>query len=220
MSEKPQSDPRTVILNNVRLSFTDSLKDKKATVEDGEPKHSCNFILEADKPEFEDNKAKVMSAIRAACEQEWKKEDFWKTIQEDDPKRIAYRKGERFKNKETQEVYAGYAGNMAISASGPRGGRERPKLMDRHKRDVAYEDIPTVCYSGSYADVKLSFFGTTKGGNGIFCTIEGIRSRQEGERIGGGGGASADDFDDLPDNSFDGGSKSSSGSGIDDDGIG
>lgn len=207
MTDKPQTDPRTVVLNNVRLSFTDSLKDKKATVEDGEPKHNCNFILEAGKPETEANKAKVMAAIRAACEQEWKKEDFWKTIQEDDPKRICYRKGERFKNKDGV-VYEGYAGNMAISAAGPRGGRERPKLMDRLKRDVAYDDILAVCYSGSYGDVKLSFYGTTKGGNGIFCTIEGIRSRQEGDRIGGGGSpATKDDFDDLEDNSFDGGGK-------------
>lgn len=192
-------DPRTVTLKRVRLSFTDQLKDKKATVADGTPKHSCNLLLETDQPEFEANKAKVVAAIEAACEVEWKKPEKYKEIAEDTPKRVCFRKGERFKNQESGEVYKGYANNWAISGGTPGAGQRRPKLMDRRKRDVEEKDILEVMYGGSYADAIVSFYGTDKGGNGVFCTIEAIRSHQEGERMGGGIQVSADDFDDMDD---------------------
>lgn len=206
-----KNDPRTVQLKRVRLSFSDSLKEKKATVDDGEPKHSCNMILETEGKEFAANKEKIRSAMEAASEQAFKNKDAWKTIMEDDPKRVCYRKGERFKNKESGEVYKGYAGNWAISGGTPGGGQRRPKLYDRHKRDVGEADILDVFYGGCYADVIVSFYGTDKGGRGIFCTIEAIRSHQEGERMGGGWSGDASEFDELPDaeDSFSGTSSSS-----------
>lgn len=193
------ADARTVQLKNVRLSFTESLKDKKKTSDDpnAQPKHSCNLILETDKPEFEANKEKIRGALQAASEQFWKRPDMWKSLMEDDPKRVCYRKGDRFKNKDG-EIYQGYEGNWAIAGAGPSAGQKRPRLLDRRKRDVSYEDILEVNYSGSYADVIVSFYGTDKGSNGIFCSIEVIRSREEGDRIGGGGwNGSIDEFDDL-----------------------
>jgi hypothetical protein len=208
MAIEDKSDGRTVQLKRVRLSFTDSLKDKKPTVENGKPKHSVNVILESKGKEFDANKAKVGGALRAASKAAFKNEDAWKTIAEDDPKRVCYRKGERFKNKEGT-VYAGYEGNFAISAGGPGAGDRRPKLLDRHKRPVEEKDILDVFYGGSYADVIISFYGTEKGGRGIFATIEAIRSHQEGERMGGGVYVDADDFDDLEDDgSFDSGPSS------------
>lgn len=193
-----RGDGRTVQLKNVRLVFTDSLKEARATVENGEPKHTCTILLEADKPESEANKKKLMAALEAASEREWKKKDSWKAIAEDDPKRVAFRKGERFKNKEG-EVYAGFAGNHALAVSGPMGGKKRPKILNRHKQAVAVDDILDVVYPGTYADVVVSLYGTNKGGKGVFASVEAIRSRQEGERVGGGVDVDADDFDDLDD---------------------
>lgn len=209
MAIEEKSDGRTVQLKHVRLSFTDSLKEKKKTSDDpnAAPKHSCNFILESADKYFEENKAKVMSAIKAAGEKAWKNSDAYKGIQEDNPKRLCFRKGERFKNKEGK-VYAGYDGNFAFSASGPSAGQKRPKLLDRHKREVAEDAILDVFYGGCYADVIVSFFGTDKGSRGIFASVEAIRSHQEGERMGGGIYVDADDFDDLEDDdSFDSGPK-------------
>lgn len=214
MAEEKKKDPRTVQLKRVRLSFCDSLKTAKPTVKDGVPKHASNFILEADSPTYEANKAAVTAAIKAACKQEWDKEDAYKAIMEDDPKRVCFRKGERFKNQETGEVYKGYAGNWAIAATGPGGNKNprRPKLFDRGKRplkeqatkeqidqNVFFEEknINEVFYSGTYGDVILSFYGTNEGGRGVFCSIEGIRSHQEGERMAGGTHVDADDFEDL-----------------------
>jgi hypothetical protein len=152
-----------------------------------------------------------MACIKAAGDAQWGKPDAFKDIAENNPKRVCFRKGERFKNDE-DEVYKGYAGNWAISCSGPGGGQRRPKMWDRNKRpfrgnasgdDVTkgnffdIDDILNVCYGGCYADVIVSFYGTDEGGKGIFCSVEAIRSRQEGPQIGGGIQTSADDFDDL-----------------------
>lgn len=202
-TEDKKGDGRTVLLKNVRLSFTDSLLHKKKTADDGAEKHSCNVIVPSDRPEFEANKAKVMSAIRAAGEAAWKKPEAWKDIAEESPKRVCFRKGERFKNKEG-EVYQGYAGHYGITASGPRAGQQRPKLLDKYKRPVEEKDILDVFYGGVDADVYVSFFGTDKGSRGIFASIELIRSRQTGERMGGGApDLDLDELDDLGDDDSD-----------------
>lgn len=196
-----RGDGRAVQLKGVRLSFTQSLYEKKATVEGGIPKYNLNVIVEKDHPNFEENHRKLVAAISAASEKAFKDENRWKRIQENDPKRLCYRKGERFANAETGEPYSGYAGNMGISVGCPAKGQKRPgKLLDRHKRPVAESDILDVFYSGTYADVVLEFYGTTEGGPGIFCTASAIRSHQQGENLGGGGvPVDDDDFDDLED---------------------
>ena len=53
MGVEDRGDGRTVQLKRVRLSFTDGLKEAKATVEDGPKKHTCNMILEADSPSYD-----------------------------------------------------------------------------------------------------------------------------------------------------------------------
>lgn len=199
MAIEDKSDGRTVQLKRVRLSFTKRLKNKAKTSDEAQKEtHGCNIILEANTPHFKDNSAKVIAALKATGEKAFKNPDAYKDIAEDAPKRVCFRKGEKFKNKEGK-VYAGYEGNYAFSASGPSGGEKRPKLLDRHKRPVEVEDIDDVFYGGCYADVIVSFYGTDKGSRGIFATIEAIRSHQEGERMGGGVNVDADDFDDLED---------------------
>jgi hypothetical protein len=228
MAEEKKQDPRTCQLKMVRLSFTDGLKDKKSPVRDGKEKHSCNLIIVQSAEDgdalskqaaalFDENQKKIIACIKEAGDAQWGKPDIYKSIAEDDPKRLCFRKGERFKNDDG-EIYKGYAGNWGLSCSGPGGGKHRPKMYDRHKRDVAENDILDVCYGGSYADVIVSFYGTDEGGKGIFCSVEAIRSRQEGTRIGGGINVSADDFDDLDDgDAFEGTSSSSSSSSSDSD---
>lgn len=210
MAIEEKSDGRTVQLKHVRLSFTNSLKEKQATVKDGKPKHTFNVILESSDPNYKANMAKVAAALGVASEKKWKNPDAWKEIAEDNPKRVCFRKGERFKNQETGKVYAGYEGNYAISCGTPQGGQARPKLLDRHKRPVEEKDILDVMYGGAYSDVILSFYGTDEGGRGAFCTGDAIRSHQQGDHMGGGIYVDADDFDDLgDDDSFDSGPSTS-----------
>lgn len=222
MAIEEKSDGRTVQLKRVRLSFTQRLKTKaKTSDESNKETHGLNIILDKSSPHFDANTKKCIEALKAAGEKAFKNPDAYKDIAEDAPKRVCFRKGEKFKNKEGK-VYAGYEGNYAFGANGPSGGEKRPKLLDRHKREVAVEDINDVFYGGVWADVIVSFYGTEKGSRGIFATVEAIRSHQEGERMGGGVDVDADDFDDMDDDddSFVGAGSSSSKKADDDDLLG
>lgn len=202
MAIEEKSDGRSVQLKKVRLSFTKRLKTKGKTSDEATKEtHGLNIILDADS----ENHRKCIGALKEAGKQAFKSEDAYVTIAEDAPKRVCFRKGERFKNKEGK-VYSGYEGKYGFSANGPSGGEKRPKLLDRRKRPVEEKDINDVFYGGCFADVVVSFYGTEKGSRGIFATIEAIRSHEEGERMGGGIDVEADDFDDLEDDdAFSGG---------------
>lgn len=209
-------NPRLVLLKNVRLMFTDSIKTAKATVTGGVPKHTCVPLIESDQPEFKDNMAKIIAALTVCGEEGWKKPDMYKVLTENKPDRLSFRKGEKCRNQESGEIYKGFESNFAITpCSGPGGSKnpKRPVILNRLKESIwnpdrgyKHEDqIADVVYSGVRADVKIEFYpvsGADQGGNGIFATIQLIRSRQEGERIGGGytyNDEEADDFDDLED---------------------
>ncbi len=214
-------DPRTVTLKGVRFSFTDALVEKRATSAENPDRktHHLNIIIENSGPYAkyaEENRKKVMEAIRAAGLQKWKKEDAYKDIMEDSPKRVTYRKGDKFKNKEGK-IYDGYEGNHAFGATGPGGGQKRPRLIDRRKRiliapgdsipsntkleivNIGQSDIDEFFYSGCYGDATVSFYGTDKGSRGIFATVDVLRSYQQGERMAGGYSFSDDDIDDFDD---------------------
>lgn len=222
MSEgKKEKDPRTVTLKGVRLSFTDALVEKRATSTENPDRktHHLNVINEKSGPfakHFDDNHKKIMGAIKAACEKEWKNPEKYKDIIEDSPKRVCYRDGSKFKNREGQ-IYTGYEGNKAFSASTPGGGQRRPRFIDRYKniliapgdamptgtkltvKNITLADIQEFFYSGCYADVTVSFYGTKKGSDGVFCSVDMIRSYQQGERVAGGYVFEDDDLDELDD---------------------
>jgi hypothetical protein len=201
---------RTVVLNNVRLSFGDTLNVKrlpKKVTADSRATHGCNFILERGQPEFEANKAAVVAALQNAAKEFKRPENWWETLMSDDPKSLCLRKGNSFKDKNNQP-YKGYADNLIIAAKGPRGGVNRPKIKDRNKKDVAGDfnqevaDVPKineVAYNGAYGDAIISFYATDNGGTArITCSVEAFRSYERGEKLGGGGVfIEDDDFDDL-----------------------
>lgn len=214
MGKVNQKDPtgRTVTLTRVRASFAESLQEaqlpKKNKDPNARPSHGANWILEADSPDFESNKAAVASALRAAAREFKRPEEWFKTLMEDDPKQCALRKGEKFKN-DKGEIYKGYEGNLVIASKGPGGGRRRPQIRDRYKKVI--EDVTKIneiVYNGAYCDVIISFYGTDNGGTArLTSSTEAVRSHQEGDRLGGGGVyVDEDDFDDLEeDDSFDSG---------------
>jgi hypothetical protein len=199
---------RSVVLTNVRFSFGETLQEAKPPRKDptGRKTHGCNLILERGSKDFESNKLAIVAALQAAAKEFGRPENWWKTLMDDSPKECSFRKGERFKDKDSN-VYKGYAENLIVVCKGPMGGADRPRIKDRMKRDVAVEDINTVVYNGTYGDCILSFYGTDNGGTPrLTCSINAIRSYQEGERLGGGAIYVSDDdfdgFDNLEDDSF------------------
>lgn len=206
-SIEERSDGRTVQLKRVRLSFPQSLKDKKSTTKDGsgKPKHTCNIILDPNDPVsgkyYEENKAKIISALKAAGEAFKKKPDLYKILMEDEPKRCFLRKGDKMKNADGQ-VREHYKGTLWIAGIGPKAGDQRPVLKRKDKSLVSYEQIADLFYGGVYSDVVISAYGTDKGGSdGLFNSIEVIRSWEAGDRYPEGGGVHVedDDFDDDDD---------------------
>ena len=131
MAIEEKSDGRSVQLKRVRLSFTKRLKTKGKTSDEATKEtHGLNIVLDADS----ENHRKCIAALKEAGKQAFKNENAYIEIAEDAPKRVCFRKGEKFKNKEGK-IYAGYeTGKMAFAANGPSGGDKRPKLLDRRKR--------------------------------------------------------------------------------------
>lgn len=211
---------RTVQITNVRLSFGESLQEAafpKKRLPDSRATHSANFILEKSHPDYESNRVACVAALEAAAREFGRKPEWWKTLWEDSWKEIALRKGDRFKDKD-DNIYKGYEDTVVVVAKGPKGGMNRPKIIDRRKQDVPVEKINEVCYNGSYCDAIISWYGTDNGGTArLTCSVEFIRCREEGERLGGGGiYVDANDFDDIEDdNSFEDAPKITSGSALD-----
>ena len=186
------------LLPNVRLSFP-TLKNKRATVKDGKEKFSANFIIDPSTPQGKRNIELCKKAILEAEMETFRKTGVVKTIE--DPKRIAFRPGAKFRNQEG-EVYEGYAGMVAVSCNND----SRPQLWDRYKGEVDYEDIEDVFQGGFHCDAAIRFFcvnGADKGGRGLFCAVNGVRSHQRGEVFSTGGRISVDEFDDLDDDDDD-----------------
>lgn len=192
MAEK---DAQTVTIKRVRLSFNE-LVEAEASVKDGPKKFGAHFIIDPETPQGAANVKACKVAIDAAEMDLFGKPGVIKATV-DDRKRLAFRRGETFKDKEGA-VYSGYENMVGVVAK----NKKRPKLYDRRKEAVAVEDIEEVFQSGQFCDAIVRFYcvsDTDKGGNGLFAEVAAIRAHQEGEIFGGGVKVDADDFDDLED---------------------
>jgi hypothetical protein len=75
-----------------------------------------------------------------------------------------------------------YAGCFFINAKGPRGGAEKPILLDKRGQET---DEVDVIYSGVFARVSLQFYPYDKAGNrGVACGISSVLSMEHGEPLG------------------------------------
>ena len=206
---------RTVLITG-RLSFAETLKEAKGSKANPERlTHGGNLIILHDRPDFEETKKVIVQALENTCLEAKRSKDWWRTLYDDEPKQLCFRKGEQFRGKDGK-VYLGYGNKLIVVGKGPKAGAERPgKMLDRHKRPVEVKDINDVFYNGTLSDMQIAFYYTDKHGPArITCSIEGMRSYQEGERLGSGGTyVDDDDFDTLEaDDSFDSGPKTSSAS--------
>ena len=196
-----QTDDRVVTIKNVRLSFCNGLREKTKSHPDAKPKHSCSFILDPSVAEHAANVKAVRKAIAAAEVKEFgsgKEGIIAKSVQ--DNKRIVFRTGDTFTN-EDGDVYQGYDADGAYGLGSCKSDK-RPKLFDRAKNPVDPDDIDDVFQAGQYCDAIVSFYCTSKkeqGGRGLFASVQLIRARQTGETFGAGNNATADDLDDLDD---------------------
>ena len=182
---KEDSSEATAFINNVRLSFP-TLRRKQASVPGGKEKYSASFIIDPETPQGKAAIAACKVAIAAAEMNHFKKPGVVKTI--DDPKRIAFRPGNKFKNAEG-DVYAGYEGMVGVTST----SQKRPKLYTvqgaKAREEVEVEDIEDLFYGGVYCNAEVNFYCVSskeQGGRGLFCEIRGIMTKERGEAFGGG----------------------------------
>lgn len=75
-----------------------------------------------------------------------------------------------------------YAGHYFINAKGPRGGKEKPILLDSKGRET---DSSSVIYSGVEAQVSLQFYPFDVSGNrGVAAGVSALQSFERGEALG------------------------------------
>ena len=93
-----------------------------------------------------------------------------------------------------------YVGRMVMSVR--TGEKFPPKIVDRRLREIREEDGEI--YSGVIARLSLSAFpygSLAKGG--ISFGLNNVQKLRDGDRLGGGGGSVAGDFDELDDDEDD-----------------
>ena len=76
-----------------------------------------------------------------------------------------------------------YAGHYFINAKGPRGGKEKPILLDGSSGAIE-TDSPQVIYSGVFARVTLQFYPyDTNGNRGVAAGLASVLSSGKGEPL-------------------------------------
>lgn len=164
-----------VKLQNVRLSFPALWKPK--AFEAGQiPKYHASFILDP-----EDNAAdiaRVRKALANVAKQEWPT-GVPKSV------KSCLRDG-------NEKEYAGYEGKLFLNAS----NSARPRVVDRANRPLTEED--GVLYSGCFVNASIAIWSQNNNfGKRLNASLRGVQFVADGERFGGGGVASEDEFDVL-----------------------
>ena len=170
----------SIKLNNVRLSFPSLFQ--KAQFNGEETKYEATFLLD------KVNHAAVIKEIEAAIQQKVASELKGAKVPAD---KLCLRDGDEVE-------YDGYSGHMTLKAS----TKKRPLVLNKDKSPLTEAD--GVVYSGCYVNAIIDLWGQNNSyGKRINATLLGVQFAADGEAFSSGGSsASADDFDDIEDETF------------------
>lgn len=151
-----------IALLNVRLSYAQIYAAK--SVNDGEPRFSCTFLLDKEKD------AKQIETVKKAIAEIVKEKFKGKSLPAD---KICLRDGD-------EKDSDGYQGCMFVSAS----NAKRPMVVNRAKGPVA-EGEPQAPYSGCYVDGVVRLWAQdNKYGKRVNASLEVVRFVKDGEAFG------------------------------------
>lgn len=192
-------------LKDARLSFTQGLFDARQVQGQGEAKFSVSSIVEKDTQGFYgdknpdstagrqanlkygDAKAAITAAIMSAAGDKW------------GAKAAEIVTGLKAGNKlclhdgDSKADTPGYKGNHFINAS----NKVKPAVVDRQGREVTAAS--GVIYPGCYGDVVLEIWAQdNQFGKRINASLLAVVFSKDGERLAGGGVATADDYAAIP----------------------
>lgn len=172
-------------LSNVRLSFND-LYEPTQVNNSGKHKYRATFLVE----KGSENHKKIETAITQVAKDKWgaKSEAVLAAIR---PNNMRF-------NVQDGDLsdYDGYAGNVVVKSS----GTVKPIVIGRDRQPVAEDS--GVIYSGCYVNAVVTFFGYDNQGKGISASLGGVQFMKDGDKFGGGGSTSIDEFDDLATDEF------------------
>jgi Protein of unknown function (DUF2815). len=156
----------------VRLSYTNLLTPRAQSDEKPDELTYSTAVLipKEDKETITALKAAIKEALAEGVTKKW----GGKT-----PKNLKNPMRDGDAEREDDEVYKGH---FFINAKGPRGGREKPILLDSKGNET---DSIEVIYSGVYARVSLQFYPFDVNGNrGVACGVSSLMSMEHGDPLG------------------------------------
>lgn len=156
----------------VRLSYTNLITPRAQNEEkpDELTYSSALLIPKSDKETIKAIRAAITEALAEGVQKKW----GGKT-----PKGL---KNPLRDGDEEREDDENYKGHLFINAKGPRGGREKPILLNSRGQET---DSVEVIYSGVFARVSIQFYPYDKNGNrGVACGISSVLSMEHGEPLG------------------------------------
>jgi hypothetical protein len=176
-----------VRIQNVRFNYTNSLFTAQVPQDgNGKAKFSVAIIIPRDHPQL----AEIKAAIMEAATKKFGAEAVETVKQLAAGDRICLRDGDAKADK------PGYKGNLFLNAS----NELRPLVVGPSQEVLTAADGKP--YSGSYGNVIVEFWGQNnpplKGGKRINASLMGAQHVKDGDRLAGGGIASADDFEAIP----------------------
>lgn len=172
---------QTVKLRNVRIAFANIFTARKVNESDpGEPSYSASFLMDKNTEEGKANIEAVRAAMNLAYKQQWP-ENGPKLK----PNQVCLRDGD-------DETYAGFAGNMYVSAR----TRRRPTVVNRDKSPITESD--DLVYSGCVVNAILRIWPQDNNfGKRLNCSLEAVQYVSPGERFGAKAVDVSSEFDDL-----------------------
>lgn len=177
-------DLAEVFLEDVRLLYGNALfEPQRGPNGEGDLKFSATVGFPPDHPAV----AQIKRAMQHVAVQEWgeKAGAIFTELKAAD--KIALRDGA------AKASQPGYAGNLFVSAS----NKAQPLVIDSNKSPLkATSGRP---YSGCQVNAVISFWAQdNKWGKRINASLMGVQFLRDGERLAGGGVASADRFKAIP----------------------
>ena len=173
-----------VKLKDVRLSFANALFEAQKVQGQGEAKFSASFLFPPNHPCV----AEIKAAMKKAAEEKWgaKAGEVFMALKAGD--KLALHDGD------SKPQYEGYKGNLFINAS----NRIKPLVIDGNLSPLqASSGRP---YSGCYVNASIELWAQSNDfGKRINASLKGVQFLRDGQRLSGGGVASADDFEAIPD---------------------
>jgi hypothetical protein len=172
-----------VTLNDVRISYTQSLFTAQQVQGQGEAKFSSGFIFPRNHPSVPALQEAVINAAKAKWPTKW--EEILKQLKAAD--RLPVHDGD------AKADSPGYAGNLYMNAS----NKLRPLVVDDLRQPLTAADGKP--YSGSYVNAIVEIWAQdNQYGKRINASLLGVQFVRDGERLAGGSVASADDFQEIP----------------------